>query len=446
MGDAKGDPAPLPRVAVAASGGRDSTALLHCTARACTELGVQVHALHVHHGLQAAADSWWGQLHAQCRRWARNGLPVHFHGHRLTSSPPAGDSVEAWARRERYRALGELAAQAGCAVVLLAHHRRDQAETLLLQALRGGGPAGLAAMPKSAQRAGITWARPWLGQPREVIEAYVRRHRLSFVDDPSNADPRFARNRLRAAVWPTLVQAFPDAESSLVHAAARAQEAAACLAELAAGDLGAAARQGGAVLGMAALLALSPPRRALLLRSWLAGVLDAPVPDSLVQRLVDELPATAIGRWPAPGGELRCHDGALQLHRLYRPGTAAAAGAAGPVDLRHPGSVTLHGWGGECIVSAVDHGGVAADELGAVEVRARSGGERFQSTANAPPRSLKKQFQASRVPAWLRDGPLLFSQGRLLFVPGLGIDARRLAPPGVAQRQIAWRDDAAEPG
>jgi tRNA(Ile)-lysidine synthase len=431
-----------PRVAVAVSGGRDSTALLHATARAGADLGVQVHALHVLHGLLAAGDAWWNQVQAQCRRWARGGLPLHFHGQRLASAPAAGDSVEAWARRERYRALADMAAQAGCSLVLLAHHRRDQAETLLLQALRGGGLAGLSAMPRSAQRAGITWARPWLDQPREAIEAYVRRHRLAFVDDPSNGDPRFARNRLRAAVWPALVQAFPDAEAGLLHAAGRAQEAAACLTELAALDLGAAARQGGAVLDVGVLLVLSPARRAHLVRGWLATVLDAPVPDSLVHRLATELPATPIGRWPAPGGEMRCHDGGLRFHRLS---SASGVSAARVVDLRQPGCFALHGWGGECLVTEVDAGGVAVDELQAVELRARSGGERFQLSPNAPPRSLKKQFQVRRVPAWSRDGPLLFSQGRLLFVPGLGIDARRYAPPGTPQRQLIWRAAAGQP-
>jgi tRNA(Ile)-lysidine synthase len=426
------------RVAVAASGGRDSTALLHCTARAGAEHGVEVHALHVHHGLQAQANGWWQHLQGQCRRWSRSGLPVHFHGQRLNGSPAAGDSIEAWARRERYRALGELARQAGCDLVLLAHHRRDQAETLLLQALRGGGPAGLAAMPRSASRAGITWVRPWLGQPREAIEAYVRSHRLSCVNDPSNGETRFARSRLRAAVWPALTQAFPDAEASLVHAAQRAQEASACLAELAALDLAQATREAGAVLDVNVLLDMSPPRRAHLLRAWLATVLGAPVPDSLVQRLAAELERTPIGRWPAPGGELRCHDGRLRL-RPQRLPPEPVAGNSGIVDLRHPGSVALPGWGGECIVTGVDHGGVAIADLQAVELRARCGGERFQATPNAPPRSLKKQFQACRVPAWSRDGPLLFSAGRLLFVPGLGIDARRIATPGAAQRQLAWR-------
>ena len=155
-----------PAVAVAASGGRDSTALLHATARAARDLGLEVHALHVHHGLVADADAWLERLEAQCRRWRAAGLPVHFHSTRLDGRPARGESVEAWARRERYQALAAMARHAGCALVLLAHHRRDQAETFLLQALRGAGPAGLAAMPRRAERAGLTWARPWLAQPR----------------------------------------------------------------------------------------------------------------------------------------------------------------------------------------------------------------------------------------------------------------------------------------
>ena len=426
-----------PRVAVAASGGRDSTALLHCTARAAAELGVEVHALHVHHGLQAAADGWWQQVQTQCQRWAQNGLPVHFHGRRLNGTPARGDSVEAWARRERYRALAEMAHAVGCDLVLLAHHRRDQAETLLLQALRGGGPAGLAAMPRSAQRAGITWQRPWLTQPRETIEAYVHRHRLTCADDASNADPRFARSRLRDSVWPALVAAFPDAETSLTGAARRAQEAAACLTELAAIDL--AATSVDTALLTAPWQALSSARRSHVLRCWLARTLAAPAPETLVQRLARELPNLHAGRWPAPGGELRLHNGQLGLHATRSAHVAPlVAAVSGPLDLQRPGRIHLPAWGGDLLVASADHGGVAAADLQHVELRVRVGGERFQLAPATPPRGLKKQFQARGVPAWARDGPLLFSQGRLLFVPGLGIDARRLCPGGAAQLRLEW--------
>ena len=416
-------------VAVAVSGGRDSTALLHATARAAAALGLQVHALHVHHGLVAAADDWQRQLQAQCTRWARSGLPLSFHARRLSESPGAGDSIEAWARRQRYRALAEMAQQNGCQLVLLAHHRRDQAETLLLQALRGGGPAGLAAMPRQAVRDGITWARPWLALPREAIEDYVRRHRLSYVDDASNADPRFARNRLRLAVWPALAAAFPDAEAQLQAAASRAQEAIACLAEQAAADRAATLDDDGD-LDVARWLVLSPARRAQLLRSWQRGA-----PESLVQRLADELPRLRQGRWPAPGGELRLYDG--RLRHDTAPATPAAP-AAETLDLSRPGQHALPQWGGRFIIERVTAGGVAASRLRQASLRARSGGEDFQLKPGATPRSLKKQFQALRVPAWQRLGPLLFDGAALLYVPGLGLDARCIAPERTAQVSVAW--------
>ncbi|HET7794176.1 MAG TPA: tRNA lysidine(34) synthetase TilS, partial [Rhizobacter sp.] len=189
-------------IAVAYSAGRDSTALLHAVVHAAAQQGAQVAALHVHHGLSPHADDWLAHASAQCERWARQGLPVRLITHRLSGKPTRGESIEAWARQARYRALRQMAIEAGAKLVLLAHHQRDQAETLLLQALRGAGVAGLAGMPRNIEREGITWVRPWLDHPRERIEAYVRHHRLRYIDDDSNADARFARNRLRWQVWP----------------------------------------------------------------------------------------------------------------------------------------------------------------------------------------------------------------------------------------------------
>ena len=151
-----------PRVAVAYSGGRDSTALLHATLHAAQAQGGEVVALHVHHGLSPHADTWLQHCAEQCRRWARRGLPVLWACERLAERPAPGDSIEAWARQARYRALRTMA-QAHCvSMVLLAHHRRDQGETFVLQALRSAGVAGLAAMPRRIERDVVTWARPWL--------------------------------------------------------------------------------------------------------------------------------------------------------------------------------------------------------------------------------------------------------------------------------------------
>lgn len=305
-----------PRIAVATSGGRDSTALLHMTARQSQGCGLEVLALHVHHGLMPQADAWLNHLQSQCIRWARRGLPVRFKAHRLTGAPSKGDSVEAWARRERYVALSRMAQEEGVDTVLLAHHRRDQAETVLLQALRGAGAAGLAGMPREVTRDGIRWIRPWLDLPREAIEAYVRSHRMKCVEDESNADPRFARSRLRLQVWPHLVQAFPQAEWVLAGTAKRLHEANVCaqaLAEIdAAPCLVSSDCNGVPTLRISAWRGLVPERQANVLRHWLRPMMAQGVPDSLVRRLLDELPDARGGaQWPAPQGSLRVHRGHL---------------------------------------------------------------------------------------------------------------------------------------
>lgn len=423
------------RIAVAVSGGRDSTALWHATARAARGSELQVIGLHVHHGLQPEADVWVAHLQAQARRWAAGGLPVSLQWQRLQGTPAAGDSIEAWARRGRYAALADMARDCGAGIVLLAHHRRDQAETFVLQALRGAGPAGLAAMPREAQREGLIWARPWLAQPREAVDAYLRRHRLGFIDDPSNADRRLARNRLRHELWPALAHGFEHAETSLAASAWRAQEAAACLRELAQIDASPDGR-----LHLPVWLTLSPARRGNLLRAWLSDQTSTGVPESLVQRLLRELPGAAnASAWPWHGGELRLHAGQLQVvHGTQTP----AAPAPQPIDLSREGRVAVPAWRGSFEVRAVDSDGLAPQRLRHCELRARSGGERFQRARGSPPRSLKKQFQDAGVPAWQRGGPLLYGAQALLFVPGLGVDARCQAQHGTPMLGLRWLPDS----
>ena len=399
------------KVAVAVSGGRDSMALLHCTARAAKAQGVEVIALHVHHGLMAQADAWAEQVRRMCQRWK---LP--FAVQRLAGKPAKGDSVEAWARRGRYLALASMAREAGAGLVLLAHHRRDQAETFLLQALRGAGPAGLAAMPREAERNGMVWARPWLNASDEAITAYARRYRLQFVDDPSNADPRFARSLLRASAMPALRQAFPDAESALLASAARCAEAQVVLDEAAQADL-AVLSEGGA-LRLVAWRQLSPARQANALRAWLRAQLGRGAPQALIERLLRELPAAGPAQWPCDGITLRRYRGRLEASVGSRAVSIQEA--------------QLH-------TTPVEEGGVALADLQDAVWRPRRGGERFQRAPGTPPRSLKRQFQAAAVPAWQRDAPLLYAaDGRLLFVPGLGLDARALAAAGEPQCTLAW--------
>ena len=434
------NPGAAPRcVAVAYSGGRDSTALLHATLAQAAPLGVRVLALHVHHGLSAHADAWLAHCEAQCQRWRRRGADIAFVSQRLDARPSKGDSIEAWARRARYAALRAMALEHGASIVLLAHHRRDQAETLLLQALRGAGVAGLSGMPRAVQRDGVQWLRPWFDTPREAIDAYVRRHRLAHVDDDTNTDARYARNRLRSRVWPALTAAFPHAEGALAAAAQWAQEATAALGELAAIDLAAVSDDTG--LRIEAWLQLSTARRSNVLRAWLKRTSGHAAEASLVTRLMNELPACRSARWVSGDSAWCSHRGRL-VHQHAVPAATPSLREA-VLGIRRAGAHALPGWGGRLRVERVREGGVPFAWLGRVDLLARSGAERFQAGIGRPPRSLKLQFQAAGVPAWERDGPLVYSGGQLVYVPGLGLDARVIGLPGQPLARLHWMRDAA---
>lgn len=429
-------------LAVAYSGGRDSTALLHATLVAARELGLAVHALHVHHGLIAHADAWLAHGERQCARWSKQGLPVHFHAERLALAVPRGASVEAAARDARYAALARMARASGCGLVLLAQHRRDQAETVLLQALRGAGAAGLAGMPRAIERDGIVWARPWLAAPREAIEAYLRRHRLRWVDDDSNADPRHARNRLRLAVWPALVDAFPQAEASLADAAGRAREARECLQDLAALDL--AACTAGDMLDLTAWQRLAPHRAVNALRGWLAQRSGSAPSAAELERLARELTqGHGPAQWALRAGVLRRYRGRLSLAPAAAP---VEAGQPAMFALRRAGCYALPDWGGVLVAERVGEGGIALERLARASLRPRSGGERLRLAPGRPSRTLKQHYQAAGVPAWARSGPLVYDGEALLFVPGLGPDAAALAAPGEPQLRLRWEpSDPARP-
>ncbi len=422
------------RVAVAYSGGRDSTALLHATLAEAAAHGVVVIALHVHHGLSPHADAWLAHCESQCKRWSRAGHQVEFVAQRLTDSPAKGESVEAWARQARYRALRTMALAHDAAVVLLAHHQRDQAETVLLQALRGAGLAGLSGMPRGVLRDGVEWLRPWLSKPHAAVVAYVQRHRLKHIEDDSNADPRFARNRLRLQVWPALTGAFEQAESSLASAATWAQEASAGLDELAVLDLAQVSTPAG--LEVSAWLELSAARRSNALRAWIKAQRGDAAPVSLIARLLDELPVLRSARWVVGDAELRVHRGLL---RLEWPAVAPSAPPRETgLSVRRAGTYRLPGWSGALTVERVRDGGVPLAWLAHLELRARAGAEQFQAGLGRPPRSLKKQYQGAGVPMWERNGPLVYSGGQLVFVPGLGLDARVIGLPGQPLVTLRW--------
>lgn len=264
---------------VAYSGGADSTALLLAAGQ---RWGARVRAVHVHHGLQAAADAFVAHVEQTCASW---GWPLQSWRVQVAQAP--GRSVEEAARTARYEALAAAARQAGAAAVLLAHHALDQLETVLLALTRGAGLPGLAAMPERFERHGVTFGRPLLQADGRLLRAQLAAAGTPWIDDPSNGDPQRTRNRLRLQVLPALLAAFPQAPQTFARSARHAASAQALLTQLADAD----ARQIGDPPRLAALRALPSARRLNALRHWLRQRHGAQASDAQWQALQVQIEA-----------------------------------------------------------------------------------------------------------------------------------------------------------
>ena len=248
-------------LAVGLSGGADSTALLVAAAQ---KWPGQVLAIHINHGLQAAAAVFEAHCVQLC-----SALQVPLVVQRVDARHASGQSPEDAARQARYQAfdaaLAEDSALGAIKSVALAQHADDQVETMLLALSRGAGVAGLAAMPAQWQRAGRPWYRPWLQVPGSAVRDWLRQSGQTWVEDPSNSDERFTRNRIRARLLPALEAAFPAFRDTFARSAAHAAQASELLQELAAQDLA----QVGCPPRIAALQQLGRARQANVLRHWL---------------------------------------------------------------------------------------------------------------------------------------------------------------------------------
>ncbi len=267
--------------AVALSGGADSTALLLACAQRWPG---QVRAVHVHHGLQEAADGFEAHCRALCLQLA---LPLAVR--RVQAGPVSGQSPEDAARRARYLALAEAVQSEWPEVhdVALAQHADDQIETLLIALSRGAGLPGLASMPAHWHRQGLNWHRPWLAVPSSALRDWLQSQGQCWVEDPSNADQHLTRNRIRAQVLPALSKALPAYRATFARSAAHAAQAQEVLNEVAAHDLA----QVGVPPRIQALQQLSRARQALVLRHWLRQHHATTPSTAQLQELLDQVAA-----------------------------------------------------------------------------------------------------------------------------------------------------------
>ena len=413
---------PHARLTLALSGGLDSVVLLHVLLALRETHPLALQAVHVHHGLSPHADDWADFCAQVC---AAHAVELTLHRVQIAYDDPAG--FEAAARRERQRIFAALDAD----FLLTAHQQDDQAETLLLQLLRGAGPKGLAAMAERHRRPG--WRpvqlRPLLNVARADLLRAAQAQGLAWVDDESNQDTRYRRNALRQQVMPLLAQHFPGVGRTLARAAALQADAAELLDDLA--RLDAREAVAGERLDCAVLARLSTPRARNLLRHFIEQHGQA-LPS--LRRLDEALHQLRDAHVDA---RVRVNLGPLELWR-YRGGAylvPASSLQAGPVRWQGEATIRVPAAGVSVRMERVSGAGLRQTALETCEVTfgVRAGGERLRLHAGGPRRSLKNLLQEHAIPPWQRERLLLmWCDGRLAWAAGIGFEADLCASPGEA--------------
>jgi tRNA(Ile)-lysidine synthase len=350
-----------------------------------------VSAIHVHHGLSPNADAWTDFCRKLCKRL---GVPLSVQ---YVSVRKKDKGLEAAAREARYQAFKDSKA----AVIALAHNLDDQAETVLMNLLRGAGARGASGMPEYSRFGSKTLWRPFLGVTRKKIQAYARNNKLEWIEDESNANEALTRNFIRRSIGPLIEQKFPRWKESLARAAKHFSKK-----ELGKEDL---------------------------LRHYLHSKgLKAPSEAKLIEMLKQLASGSARTELVHDGATLRTYRGKVFLD-------ADLSAEFSPQEWSGEPCLKLPQLGGELRFRKARGKGIALEHK-PLSVRLRSGGERLQPDSKRPRRTLKNLFQEAGVPPWERERlPLLFSGDDLVWVPGLGIDARFQAPAGAQGLLPEWR-------
>jgi tRNA(Ile)-lysidine synthase len=395
---------------IAFSGGLDSTVLLHLLASlAKFESLPPLSAIHIHHGLQAAADAWPQHCQSVC-----DALGVPLLIERVKVQP--GASLERAARDARYAVFSSLTQTNN--VLLTGQHRDDQAETLLFRLLRGAGVRGLSGMPAQRPVGKGTLIRPLLDISRVELEEYAQAHQLRWIEDPSNQDRQFSRNYLRHQVMPLLTARWPQAQASMARSAAHLREAQGLLDELAQIDLAQASTShvfewlGLPSLELMPLAALSTARQRNAISHWLEPFTQLPDTDhwsgwtDLCEAAPDASPV-----WRLAEGELHRSAGRV----WWLSGNWLRAPVIG-ADWQVPSSA----------LRLADNGRVmfrGQAPCGPLRIAYRQGGE-VMHLADRGHRDLKRLLNERAVPGFVRGRlPLLFRGDKLLAVANLpGLD------------------------
>lgn len=407
---------------LAYSGGVDSQCLLHLLAGLRDELNLNLTAVHIHHGLHQGADEWL----SFCQQQASD-LDVTFLSRRCEVEDVTQLGVEAAARQARYQTLAALVP--ADAVLLTAQHYDDQAETLLLQLMRGAGPRGLAAMPADGIRFGLRIRRPLLAVSRQQIESYACEHQLHWQEDPSNKDVRFDRNFLRHRLIPVIRERWPQASQTLSRTAGLMAESQQLLDELAELDSSQInADESECSVDLEQLAKLTAPRQRNLLRyllaHWQLGLPSYQKLDELRNVMLHaRVDAQPVVVWT--GVTARRYQ-----NRLYFSATLTDEPHPQPLQLNPPPQITVldEDW---LLSWQQSDTGISEQFSGErLHIDYRRGGERFKPAGERHHKPLKHWLQIWQVPPWRRQRiPLIYCGETLLAVVGYAISAEALAEP-----------------
>lgn len=405
---------------VALSGGLDSSVLLHILSELAQREGVPpVSAIHIHHGLQPAADAWPAHCQQVCDELSVPLRVIHVDVVKAAS-------IEQAARNARYAAFANELALGE--VLLVAQHADDQAETVLFRLLRGAGVRGLSAMPKHRALGQGQLVRPLLNCSQAELRAYAQEHRLNWVDDPSNGSEQFSRNFLRKQIMPLLAQRWPQVSNTLLRASEHLSEASALLDDLAELDVAAAQQEPRYAwlsvpsLALAPLRELSEARQRNALRFWLREYTTMPDADHWQSwRTLRDATADATPLWALAGGEVHRAD-----ERLWW-----LSGAW----LKKPQPISLPIEAGTGL-PLPDNGQVRVDGAlpsGQWSVAYRLGGE-LMTLPERGQRDLKRLLNERHVPVFIRGRlPLLMRDGKLIAVANM--------PELAVDKGLRWRFD-----
>lgn len=398
-----------PFLLLALSGGVDSVVLLYLLKILQKVRDFDLHAMHVHHGLSQYADDWARFCQTYCDA---NGVP--FAIKYVAIDPKDALGIEGAARKARYAALSDYEiAGVKPDFILTGHHQNDQAETVLLQWLRGAGPKGLAAMPVVDAKKRLV--RPFLQSTKNTLLQVAQAASLDWCEDDSNSNTDFDRNFIRHQVLPLLETRYPSAQASLARGAGHLAATQALLDDLAAMDAGQLIENNSVCL--AGLALLSTERAKNLLRWWLGQhQLEMPSSKQLAEILYQLLTAKA-------DAQVSLQIQALCIKRYQSRAYLVANQAITPFELHWQGEQVLPlPNGGRLLFDyATGKGLVLPNHSQALMIVSRRGGERFKPQANRPTQTLKHLLQAQHVPPWQRDHlPLIYSGDKLLYVPFVG--------------------------